>query len=1140
MKFIADFHVHSKFSRATSKTSDFENLYIAAQIKGINLVGTGDFTHPGWFSEIKNKLVPAEPGLFKLKQELAGECDKAVPVSCRRKVRFVLVSEISNIYKKNKKTRKNHNLIFLPDMEKAERFNAKLDSIGNISSDGRPILGLDAKHLLEITLETTDQGYLIPAHIWTPWFSLLGSKSGFNSIRECFEDLTPHIFALETGLSSDPAMNWRISDLDGYTLVSNSDAHSPMKLGREANFFDTEMDYFSIKKALETGNPDNFLGTIEFYPEEGKYHLDGHRNCGIRLHPKESDMADTTCSVCGKKITLGVLYRVEELADRQEGEKPEKTHPFKRIVPLAEIISQIVETGPASKKVETYYRQAIEKLGPEFDILNTLTIEEINRSGMPLLGEAVRRVRKREVDIFPGFDGEYGTITIFKENEKEELSGQKHLFRIKARSKKKPPDENDHPIAHMERPKKKTDNKNSGEKKKKTERHHLNELQKKAVQHDRSPLLIIAGPGTGKTLTITHKIAHSIRDQRIKPEHIVAVTFTKKAAQEMRERLHLLLGKEDGLPRVATFHSLCFAILKRLKNKATYSIIDDNDRKYMVAEAIKIVEEKKGPVSISPALLLKMISSLKQKILEPTDDLEPVASSYGCSPQLLASVYGEYQDLLSMQGLYDYEDLVFKVVKLLETGKNIRKKYQELYTHIFIDEYQDLNHGQHRLVKALSPEDRNLFVIGDPDQSIYGFRGSEVKYFKQFIEDYSNAEVIHLDQNYRSTDAILEASYQIIDDQRVNFSGSRVYSEVEGDKTIGIFKADNEKQEAVIIGKKIEEMIGGTGFHYQDFGGAKRGASTSENLGFSDVAVLTRTHSQIKVLADVFRKAGIPFQAVSREDVLYRKGLRELLSFLRIIERVGSYADLERTVLFSGKGIGKKTFEKVKKWCFQNHLSVNEALVKLRRFPVKEMTRSQQLKLDHFIKTLSNLEQHCKEKTPGEKLLFIRASNQKINGALEKDEETEAAFKHLLDLSGGYKQTSDFLEENALLSDTDMYSYGAEKVSLMTMHASKGLEFTVVFIAGCENGFIPYETAQSEASDETSDRDEEKRLFFVAMTRARKNLFLTHAKTRTVFGKKLKRHASPFLKEIDDILKKDEETSQTKKLKKKQVQLELF
>jgi len=1133
MKFIADFHVHSKFSRATSKNSDFENLYIAAQIKGIQVVGTGDFTHPGWFSEIREKLDPAEPGLFKLKDKIAKECDKLVPGSCRGNVRFILVSEISNIYKKNDKTRKNHNLNFLPNLDKAERFNTRLDSIGNIQSDGRPILGLDAKNLLEITLETTDQGFLIPAHIWTPWFSLLGSKSGFNSVAECFEDLTPYIFAVETGLSSDPAMNWRISDLDGYTLVSNSDAHSPMKLGREANLFDTEMDYLSIRNAMETGNPDNFLGTIEFYPEEGKYHLDGHRNCNTRLHPKESDLVNSTCPVCGKKITLGVLYRVEELADRKEGERPEKTHPYKSIVPLTEIISQIVKTGPSSKKVETYYKNAIEKLGPEFNILNNLSIEEINHSGMPLLGEAVRRVRLKEMDIFPGFDGEYGRIKIFRENEQEELLGQKNLFKTKNRPKKKTPKENQPAIRTLKK-------KEINRKKKRKEKPSLNELQKKAVEHGSTPLLIIAGPGTGKTLTITHKIAHIINQKKVKPENVVAVTFTKKAALEMKERLSFLLGEQKVLPTVATFHSLCFTILKNLKNKIKYSVIDETDRKYMVAEAIKIVEEKTGPVSISSKSFLEMIISLKQKILEPSDNLESVASTYGCSHQLLASVYSAYQELLSMQGLYDYEDLIFKVVKLLETGKNIRKKYQELYTHIFIDEYQDLNHGQHRLVRALSSKDRNLFVIGDPDQSIYGFRGSEVLYFKKFIEEYSNAEVIHLKKNYRSTETILEASYQIINDQHVNFSGSRIYSEIEGDKNISIFEVDNEKSEAVVIGKKIEEMIGGTGFHYQDFGTAKHAVSKLENRSFSDFAVLTRTHSQTRIFADVFKRAGIPFQAVSREDVFYRKGLRELLSFIKIIEHVGSYADLERVILFSGSGIGKKTFDKVKKWCFQNHLSLNEALVKIRRFPVKEMSSIQQHKLDEFVKTLSNLEKRCKGKSSGEKLHLIRNTIQKINTTIEKDEETEAAFKRLATISDNHQKITAFLEDNALLSDTDMYSSSAEKVSLMTMHASKGLEFTVVFIAGCENGFIPYKIDKSEKTDEKVDIDEEKRLFFVAMTRAKKNLVLTHVKTRMVFGKKLKRHASPFLKDIDVLLKKDETILQKKQVKKKQVQLELF
>jgi len=272
MKFIADLHIHSKFSIATAKNLDLENLYIAAQLKGITVIGTGDFTHPGWFAEIKEKLAPAEPGLFKLKDKIAKICDKEVPVLCRSKVRFLLSCEISNIYKKDGKVRKNHNLIFMPNLEKAESFNKKLDKIGNIKSDGRPILGLDAKNLLEIMLDTSNGAFFIPAHIWTPWFSVMGSKSGFDSIEECFEDLTSHIFAVETGLSSDPPMNWRVSALDGLTLISNSDAHSPMKLGREANLFNTDLSYYNIRSAIKEGDKKRFLGTFEFFPQEGKYH----------------------------------------------------------------------------------------------------------------------------------------------------------------------------------------------------------------------------------------------------------------------------------------------------------------------------------------------------------------------------------------------------------------------------------------------------------------------------------------------------------------------------------------------------------------------------------------------------------------------------------------------------------------------------------------------------------------------------------------------------------------------------------------------------------------------------------------------------------------------------------------------------
>jgi PHP family Zn ribbon phosphoesterase len=316
MRFHADLHVHSRYSRATSRDLDLEHLAWWAARKGIGVVATGDFTHPAWAAELKQKLVPAEPGLFRL----AGEIEKAVaetlPAACRTPVRFMLEVEISTIYKKGDRTRKIHHLIYAPDFATVDRISARLARIGNIASDGRPILGLDSRDLLEITLESSPDAYLVPAHIWTPWFAALGSQSGFDSIVECYGDLSDHIFAVETGLSSDPPMNWRLSMLDRYRLTSNSDAHSPGKLGREATTFDCDVDYFAIRRALETGA--GFVGTVEFFPEEGKYHLDGHRKCGVRLEPKETRAGGGRCPVCGEPVTVGVEHRVEILADRSE------------------------------------------------------------------------------------------------------------------------------------------------------------------------------------------------------------------------------------------------------------------------------------------------------------------------------------------------------------------------------------------------------------------------------------------------------------------------------------------------------------------------------------------------------------------------------------------------------------------------------------------------------------------------------------------------------------------------------------------------------------------------------------------------------------------------------------------------------
>jgi uncharacterized protein (TIGR00375 family) len=400
-----------------------ESLWKWAQLKGINVVATGDFTHPHWYEEIKEKLYTEGTNLFKLKDNYK---TNAIPALCSGEVCFLLTTEVSCIYKKNGKVRKVHCLIFAPDLAAVSKINIALSKIGNIASDGRPILGLDAKKLLEIILEISGDAMLVPAHIWTPHFSVFGAVSGFDSLEECFDELTPHIYALETGLSSDPSMNWRLSSLDKITLISNSDAHSPAKLGREANIFDGEISYQTITGAIKTRK--GFLGTIEFFPEEGKYHYDGHRSCDVNLSPEETIKYNYLCPVCGKKVTVGVLHRVEKLADRKNGFIPEAAPHFYSLIPLQEIIAQVMKVGVNSKAVNKQYFHLIENLGNEFAILMDRPLDAIERVGSPLLREAIQRMRSGNVHIVPGYDGEFGKIKIFEPVERKEIKGQRRLF----------------------------------------------------------------------------------------------------------------------------------------------------------------------------------------------------------------------------------------------------------------------------------------------------------------------------------------------------------------------------------------------------------------------------------------------------------------------------------------------------------------------------------------------------------------------------------------------------------------------------------------------------------------------------------------------------------------------------------------
>lgn len=413
MKFVADFHIHSKYSRATSEKTDLENLDKWAKIKGVKVTGSGDFTHPIWFKSLEENLKLAEPGLYQFKDSEG---------------RFILTGEISCIYSKNGKTRKIHILVAAPSLKIAKNINDRLSAIGNLKSDGRPILGLDAKELAKIILDVSPDCMIIPAHCLTPWFGLFGSKSGFDSIEECFEDYSQYIYAVESGLSASPEMIWRIPDGRKVAVISNSDAHSPEKIGREANVFDVDLDYYSIIDAIKTRDNKKFLYTIEFYPQEGKYYGDGHKDCNICMNTEESLKYNEICPVCGKKTTIGVMNRVQKLSDKPEGFIPGNTVPFKSIVPLKEIIGEAMGVGPGSKNVDKQYHKLIDIFGSEFAILLDIPISAIKEAGFNRLSEGIERVREGKVSISPGFDGQYGKVKIFSDVEKREAIRQKTLF----------------------------------------------------------------------------------------------------------------------------------------------------------------------------------------------------------------------------------------------------------------------------------------------------------------------------------------------------------------------------------------------------------------------------------------------------------------------------------------------------------------------------------------------------------------------------------------------------------------------------------------------------------------------------------------------------------------------------------------
>jgi len=960
---------------------------------------------------------------------------------------------------------------------------------------------------------------------------------------------------VETGLSSDPAMNWRVSSLDGLTLVSNSDAHSPANLGREANLFDTELSYFAIRDALKSSDPKRFLGTLEYFAEEGKYHFDGHRKCGIRLSPEETRRYNGLCPVCGRPVTIGVMYRVEELADRKTNAKRKKAHPYTSLLPLTDVLSQVLQVGPKSKKVAGAYRTLLENLGPEFDILRKTPIEALERHGPPLLAEAINRMRNNRVRIAPGYDGEFGTISLFDDEERTRLLGQKTLFRVlpkkstksgqtrqsslhsrPCRSHSTEKDFIPHSAFRIPQfsPPSPPLSRESGVVERAGLPDTLNKAQQEAIEHTGGPLLIVAGPGTGKTFTLTHRIARLLQRGIAGPEQILAVTFTNKAAREMAERLSKILEDPEIMNRVTikTFHALCLDIIrfeaKALGLKQAVSVLNETDRTRLVKAAMERAHGELFVSRLDTGEIAGLISRVKQLLISPEGDLagnvpEPLQDKF-------PSIYKAYQEILNENHLLDFDDLVFNTVRLLETHHDIQRKYQKRFSFISVDEYQDINHAQYRLISHLAPEGHDICVIGDPDQAIYGFRGADVRYFHRFCEDYPGAKTILLKQNYRSTETILRASGQLIgaDNKKSIWSG------IHGAKALTITELPTERAEAEYIVKTIEQEVGGISHFSMDSGRIDRLQAKRER-GFSDFAVLYRIKEQGKAMEEAFARSGIPFQMVGYEKLQDRTGITELISYLKAGWSIASDLDVERILNFPSRGIGRSTLRTLKQWSKMSGCSLMTAVNRSDEIP--ELKPGPRSKLSIFLKDLNQLKDIINNMSLHKQIHHV-LNRFSIMDAMDGNKAFEEDLTLFLDLAGSFEDRGmDFLAHLALEDWQDRYDPGAEKVSLLTMHAAKGLEFPVVFIAGCEDGVIPYQREKGEQGDLT----EERRLFYVALTRAQEKIYLTHAKKRLLFGRRTFQHPSPFLAAVEEDLKEYKKPFLSRPAPKKQdAQLSLF
>ncbi len=1100
--YIGDLHIHSRYSRATSKDCTPEHLDLWAGKKGIHIVGTGDFTHPAWREELTEKLEPAEDGLYVLKDgyrikdgEIPGEVSP----------RFVITGEISSIYKKNGKVRKVHSLIILPGLEDAERISAKLEQIGNIHSDGRPILGLDCHDLLEIILELCPRAVYVPAHIWTPHFSLFGAFSGFDTVEECFGDLAPYIHAMETGLSSDPPMNWRVSALDRYQLISNSDAHSPAKLGREANLFDIPLSYEGMSRAIQTG--EGLYGTIEFFPEEGKYHMDGHRKCNLCLTPSDTLKYNGICPVCGRKITIGVSHRVEELSDREEGYIRENAKPFESLVPLPEVIGASSGHSAVSVKVQREYQKMLSGLGPEFEILRNLPLEDIRRAAGTRVAEGIGRLRRGQVERIPGFDGEYGVIKLFSAEELNNTEGQMSFFELlgtqesgEAEKAGEETGKADETItgAKEERQQSTADRKNTterqdtagqkytelpaeqeeaqekqqGQRQNKSAR--LNPEQEYAARCTSPHIAVKAGPGTGKTKTLVSRLRYLLEYRKVRPAEITAVTFTNQAAAEMRERIEKETGKKQAgrAMQIGTFHAICLNFLKEQGEE--FTLMGEAQQRIMAEEVISYTG-----VNAKPGKFLEQVSRRKSDMdAVLTEDFlsGDISDKWISDDPVWQQAFRIYEERKNELHLLDFDDLLLRTVGCIESGQ-VTDSWEKRFRYLLVDEFQDINPAQLKLVKLWSQAGRELFVIGDPDQSIYGFRGADSACFERLGKEYDDLEVISLKENYRSVPQILKAASAVIGaaeagDKEEREQREMLHPNCPDGAPVRIVRAGNPMGEAIFIAKEINRMSGGMGM-------IEAHQTAWEHPGkkvrsFDEIAILCRTHHQAELVEKCLRTESIPYVIAGREDYLNEESVQNSICFFRLIEQTEESGNLPDV---PHEGSENAQQSKTTDIAVVGDISVMEVCAKY--FWKLEWSDMAEAVIRNTLLKYCPL---YKKKKPRK---FLEQWMEEVK--LTDD----PAMQKLLQASVFYKTMTEFLYALELGVESDLKRCGSKKytsdtVTVMTLHGSKGLEFPVAFIYGVEKGSIPLENEKHPA-----DKEEERRLFYVGMTRAKEELILT-------------------------------------------------